>query len=91
MKQNNAIIYLKFIKPMDPRDLESAIRKLIEEGKISPVYTLLVGVDHKNLVYDGQRKYKDGKPIMDNPHGHRHLNKWEKEVIAEGGRLDRAR
>lgn len=87
MKQDNVMIYIKFMKPMDPRDLETAIRKCIEKGEINPVYNLFIMVDHKNLVYDGQRKYRNGKPIMEVPH--KHLNKYEKIAKQEGAKFER--
>lgn len=87
MKQANTLIYFKWMKSIDPRELDKKIRDLIARGELPPVYTMLVCVDHKNLEYNGQRRYRDGIPIEERPH--KRLNQYEKTVIAVGGKLDR--
>lgn len=48
-KKSRIVIYLEFMQPQNPSELDNHIRNMINGKHFPPVREMLIGIDYKNL------------------------------------------
>jgi hypothetical protein len=48
-KKSRIVIYLEFMQPQNPSELDNHIRSMINNKHFPPVREMLIGIDYKNL------------------------------------------